>query len=261
MTPPVDRAGRPNPSGPVTVWRVLRRVVATLRERPRWLLPFALAGLVVAAADWLRRTDPLPAYQTPALQKTVSVQYALFPAGTAQTGRTVDALVNLRLRYLLGAVALELAVLLAVAGAGYLTLARVLDTDRRAGAGYRYGAVVSVVQFLPVWLGPVDITVGNLLVGLVAIGLFSVVAVRLYLLPGLVVAGRPVWTALAESRRRSFGVGWSLFGLIVVFGLGSWALALVPVVGGFLSTALVAPAQAVSIGVMLRRTGPLAAGG
>ena len=140
-------------------------------------------------------------------------------------------------------------------------LAWVLDTDRRAGAGYRYGAVLAGVQFLPGWLGAVDITVGNLLVGLVAIGLFSVVAVRLYLLPGLVVAGRPVWTALAESRRRSFGVGWTLYGLIVVFGLGSWALALVPVAGGFLSTVLVAPAQAVSIGVILRQTGALAAEG
>jgi len=235
-------------------------VVATLRRQPRWLAPFALAGLVVAAADWLRLTDPLPMYQTPALEKTLSVQYALFPAGTARTARTVDALVNLRLRYLFGAVALELAVLLAVAGAGYLTLARVLDTEHRTGAGLRYGVVLAGVQFLPAWLGPIDITVGNLLVGLVAIALFSLVAVRLYLVPGLVVAGRPVWTAVGESRRRSRGVGWTLFGLVVVFGLGSWAFALVPAVGGFLSTALVAPAQTVSIGVVLRRTGPLSAG-
>src|SRR6056297_2221235 len=101
MTPPVDpaggRSGQPHPSGPPTTWQVLRRVVVAFRRQPQLLGPFALTGLVVAAADWLRRTDPLPTYQTPALQKTLSVQYALFPAGTARTARSVDALVNLRL--------------------------------------------------------------------------------------------------------------------------------------------------------------------
>lgn len=259
MTPP----GEPELSAPMdgrvgvelSVWSVLRAVTAYVRRQPRCLGPFGVAGLVVALADWIRTTDPIPMTVPHSLQETVSVQYAIVPMGTHRTVRTVDALVDLRVPYFLGAVGLELLVFVAVAGAGYLTLRRVLQLERDRNSAIRYGLAVTALGFVPQWLGTPNVTLANLLVGLVLVVLFSVIAVRLFLFPGLVVAGASFRTALGQSRSRSRGIGWTLLGLAVVFGIASWGLALVPVVGGLLSTAVVPPVHAISLGVLVRHTG------
>jgi len=258
VTPPIDRR-RVEPSGGplagLTVWAVLRAVATAIRRRPRHVVPFTVAGLVVGLADWIRTVDPIPMQVPNSFRETVNVQFSLVPMGTSRTVRAVGALVDLRLPYLLGAVGLELLVLIAVGAGGYLTLQRALDVETGRTAALRYGVVLALVGFLPQWLGTPRVTLSNLLVGLVTIVLFSVLAVRLFLLPGLIVAGQSYRTALRQSQRRSYGIGWTVFGLVVVLGLGSWGLAQIPVAGGFLSTAIVAPAHAFSLAALVRHTG------
>lgn len=248
------------PSGPASASRLsvvtlLQAAVTDIRRHPRWLVPFTVAGLVVALADWIRTTDPIPMVVPASFQDTLSVQYSIVPMGTHRTVRVADALVDLRLPYLAGAVGLELLVLFAVCAAGYLTLQRALRTTRGRSAALRYGLLVVFVGFLPEWLGTAHHTFGNLLIGLVAIGLFTLIAVRLFLLPGFVVLGESFRTAIRRSRHRSHGLGWTLVGLIVVVGVSSWGLAQIPLVGGFLSTAIVAPVHAITLGLLVRRTG------
>mgnify|MGYP007020464303 CR=1 FL=1 len=99
------------------------------------------------------------------------------------------------------------------------------------------------------------VTLSDLLVGPVPVVLVAVIAVRACLRRGLVVAGASFRTAVGQSRSRSRGIGWTLLGLAIVFGIASWGLALVPVVGGLLSTAVIPPAHAISLGVLVRHTG------
>lgn len=239
----------------LSVWTLLQRVGSYIRHQPRSVIPFVVAGVVVAITDWIRTTDPLPMLVPDSFSETVSVQYRIVPMGTQRTARAVDALVNLRTPYLLGAVALELLVLASVAGAGYLTLRWVLGTNGNRRVAVRYGLLVTAVGFVPQWLGMAQFTFTNLVVGIVAIVLFSVVAVRLFLFPGFVVAGESARTALRQSRHRSRGIGWTLFGLVVVFGVTSWGLAQIPVAGGFLSTAVVGSVHATALGVLVRDIG------
>lgn len=258
MSPPIQPGRQASPTDgsaiDLSVWTLLQRVGIYIRDQPRSVVPFTIAGLMVAVADWIRSTDPIPMAVPDSFRKTVSVQYSLVPMGTQRTVRSVDALINLRGPYLLGAVALELFVLLAVAVAGYLTLQLILDTSGSRRVAARYGLLVVAVGFVPRWLGTAQLTLGNLLVGLVALVLLSAIAVRLFLLPGLVVGGESVGAALRQSRRRSRGNGWTLFGLIVIIGISSWGLARVPLAGGFLSTAIVGPVHALSVGMLIQRT-------
>lgn len=253
-----DATGDPAASGQETastlsVWTVLQAVASDIRRQPRWLVPFTVAGLIVGLADWVRESDPIPMLVPEAFQETVSVQYSLVPTGTQRTIRVADALVDLRLPYLVGAVGLELVVLVAVAGAGYLTLRRAMGTSDSRAAVVRYGVLVAVVEFLPQWLGTAHFSFTNLLFGLLAIVLFMILAVRLFLVPGFVVMGCSFRSAVSQSRRQSRGVGWTLAGLVVVLGISSWGLAQIPLAGGFLSMAIVGPVQAIAVGRLIQR--------
>jgi len=106
------------PPGRPTATDVLRAVGRRLRADPVLCVPFVVAGVVVGLADWIRLRDPLPAGTPVWTGETVSVQYSLFPSGTARATRELGALVDLRLPYLLGGVALEAVVPLAVGTAG-----------------------------------------------------------------------------------------------------------------------------------------------
>ncbi|WP_132059679.1 hypothetical protein [Halorussus amylolyticus] len=244
------------PTDRLTATAVLRAAGARVRRAPHLVAPFALAGLVVALADWLRRYDPIPAATPDWVGRTLSIQYSIFPQGTARTVRPVGGLLDLRTPYLVGSVALELVVVLAVGLAGWATITRALGTERRVGSLARYLGVLSAIAIAPRLLGTPSVDVESVLLGVPLVVAFSLVLVHLFALPGLLATGRGFPTALAASARRSRGRRWPLFWLVVVFGVASWGLARVPMAGGFLSTALVGPIHAVSLAVLVERTEP-----
>ncbi|SFR96595.1 hypothetical protein SAMN05216559_1654 [Halomicrobium zhouii] len=234
---------------------VLGAVWARVRRDPPLLIPFAVTGVLLALADGIRTRDPIPTEPTAALDQTVSVQFSLYPSGTARTARGVGALVDLETPYLLWGVGIELAVPLAVGVAGWLTITRVLDGQRRPDALARYLCLLVALSLVPRLLGSPTADVG-LSVGLVALLAVSFVSVRLFLVPAFLATGQGFGAAIRNSASRSRGQGWTLLGLVLVLGIGSWGLATVPIAGAFLSTAIVAPGHAVAMAVVLDRRFP-----
>lgn len=226
---------------------VLKSVLGRIRRDPVLAVPFAVVGVLVALVDWLRQHDPIPMASTDALSQSVSIQYSVLPQGTARTVRHVGALVDLKTRYLLWAVGLEVLVPLAVGIAGWVTIARALDTHARLRALSRYLIALAVIVSIPQLLGVSSVDITNFLLGLVLLAIALFVLTRLFLFPALLVAGSGFVRALRQSYRRSHGQGMTIAGLIIVIGLAYWGLATVPVAGGFLSTAVVAPIHAVAI--------------
>lgn len=235
------------------VWSVLKTVGVRVRRDPRLALPFAVAGLLLALADVLRRRDPIPVSTPDAFSETISVQYAIYPTGTVRTVREAGALVDLQTPYLLWGVGLELLPLLAIGVAGWMTIARALGTPRRLDALSRYLCVLVVLGLIPGLLGSPSIDVSSLLLGLALLAVVSLVFVRLYLFPAFLVAGRGFVPAVRDSVTASRGQRWTIFGLVLVLGIASWGLGHVQIAGAFLSTAIVAPVQAVSFAVLVRR--------
>jgi hypothetical protein len=188
-------------------------------------------------------------------EKSLSVQYSFFPSGPARTLRELGAFVDLRTLYVLGALTLECAVFVGVGLAGWITIIRVLDDERRLGALGRYLGVFGSIGSIPVLLGPRSVTLDSLPLALLGVVVVSLVSVRLFLLPGFLARGDRVTAALTHSVRASKGAFWPLLSLVIVFGLGYWVLAMVPLVGGFLSTALVAPLHSIALAVFVERRG------
>lgn len=236
-----------------SVSSVLKTVGVRVRRDPGLALPFAVAGLLLALVDVLRRRDPIPVSTPDAFSETLSVQYAIYPTGTARTVREVGALVDLQTPYLLWGVGLELLPLLAIGAAGWITIARALDAPRRLDALSRYLCVLVVFGLLPRLLGSPSIDVSSLLLGVALLVVFSLVFVRIYLFPAFLVAGRGFVPAVRDGVAASRGQRWTIFGLVLVLGVTSWGLAHVQMAGAFLSTAIVAPVQAVSYAVLVQR--------
>nr|WP_252718819.1 hypothetical protein [Haloarcula sp. CBA1122] len=229
---------------------VLKSALGRIRRDPVLAVPFAVVGVLVALVDWLRQHDSIPMAPTDALSQSVSVNYAVFPQGTARTARHVGALVDLETRYLLWAVGLEALVPLAVGIAGWVTITRVLDTHSGPRALSRYLIALAAVVSIPQLLGGFSVDITGFLFGLLLLAVALFVLTRLFLLPALLVTGRGFVTALRQSYHRSQGQGMTIGGLIIVIGLAYWGLATVPVAGGFLSTAVVAPIHSVAIGTV-----------
>ncbi|WP_018257633.1 hypothetical protein [Halomicrobium katesii] len=243
----VDERSSPQPTA-----SVLRAALTELQRDPRLLAPFAVAGLLVALVDWLRQRDPISVVTPHWMDQTVSLQYSVFPRGTARTSRSVGALVDLELPSLLGAVALEAVVPLAVGTAGWLTMTRVLDRDSGRASLGRYLAVLASLTVPLRLFAPVQFSPDSVPLILLSLVVLSLVLVSLFALPGYLAAGYGVLRALGASAATARGRRLQLFGLVLTFGLAAWGMARVPVAGGFLSTALVAPVQAVSIAVLVR---------
>lgn len=246
----VSSVGHPSPTTRLSTLDVLKSSLGRIRRDPVLAVPFTIVGVLVALGDWLRQHDPIAMAPTDALSQSVSIKYAVFPQGTARTVRHVGALIDLKPRYLLWAVGLEILVPLAVGIAGWLTIARVLDTDSRPRALSRYLIALAAFVSLPQLFGGFSADISNLLLGLVLFAMVLFVLTRLFLFPALLVTGSGFIRALRQSYHRSHGQGMPIAGLIIVIGLGYWGLATVPVAGGFLSTAVVAPIHAVAIGVV-----------
>ncbi|WP_244605344.1 hypothetical protein [Halorhabdus rudnickae] len=229
---------------------VLKSALGRIRRDPALATPFAVVGVLIALADWLRQYDPIPVASTDALSQSISIQYAVLPQGTARTVRHVGALADLKTRYLLWATGLEVLVPLAVGIAGWVTIALALNRHPRLRALSRYLIALAVIASIPQLLGGYSVDINNFLFGLVLLAMVLFVLTRLYLFPALLVTGSGFVTALRQSYRRSHGQTMTIAGLIIVIGLAYWGLATVPVAGGFLSTAVVAPIHAVTIGTI-----------
>jgi hypothetical protein len=220
------------------------------------VLPFLLAGVVVAAVDLARRVDPIPVVRSSGGDGvSVDVEFYLFPTGSPETLRPLGAIVELQPRYLLWAVTLEAVALLAVGLAGWLVFTRALDRSTESAAAARYFGVFGLFLAIPRLLGGADIefTDGGLIVGIPLIVLWVLLLVRLFLLPVFLVAGRGLIDAARESRRTSRGAGWTIFGVILVVGLGASLLGELPAIGGGVSTAVVGPIHAVAAVILYER--------
>ena len=232
----------------LTVLAVLQATADRLRA-DRWLLiPFVLAGVVMTVADFARQQDPIPASYESDEGLSVEIAFYLYPTGVSDTARPVGAIVDLFPQYLLWAIGLELAVVLAVGLAGYIVIARGLGRSLAWRPAVRYVGVLVV----PLWVvrlaggAEIEFTNGGLLFGISLLVLWALVLVRLFVLPVCLVDGHGVIEAVRESARTSRGAGWTIFGLIVFIGLGTSLLGSVSMVGGLLSTALLAPVHAVA---------------
>lgn len=253
---PTDAATGEAADGPVTTAGLLRAGWRRLRADPRALVPFLLAGVVLATANWLRRRDPVPVVTPERLQDGhFAVAYAVFPTGVAGYDTPVGALFGLKWAYLAWTLGVGAAAVAATALAGALTISRL---DARPAAGSRagparYAAVVAVLWGLGS-LGRVEFDGSLVPFGLLVLPLALLAFVRLFAAPVPLVRGRGVAAAVRESDRRVRGHGWTVFGLALAVGLANFLLGSVPVAGPLLSTALVAPLHAAAAVAFVRRT-------
>lgn len=240
-------AGGPSPLAPTTL---LRGGVDRLRSNPRAALAILVAGVLVAAVDRLRATDPVPAVEYAGV-RSGSLELLVNPLVAPVTLRTSDpsALPGLEPGWLAWTLGLELAELVAVVAAVTYAVGATLDRSPSAGATLRYGGLLAVVNVGAVGL---DVQVRPL----VAVPLLAVVAllvVRLFAVPGLVVAGDPVVAALRRSWRLTAGAGGSLLVVVLALGVGYTLAASVPVAGPVASGA-VAAVHAGVLAAFLART-------
>lgn len=112
----------------------------------------------------------------------------------------------------------------------------------------RYAVVVTVFQ---VATGDIQFEGGSAILFVPVVIFFFVLAVHLFPLPGLLVAGYPIRSALRQSWNLVAGHGWTVFGVIVVVGGLNHLLASVPVVGA-LGSALAGVLHAGTVAVFLR---------
>lgn len=243
----------------------LSAAMTRIRRNPSLLLPFLVAGVLLAIVDRVRRRDPLPTL--PAENGhgfTVSVDFTGYPTGAPATVRSLESLVDLRLPYLAWGIGLEAFALAVVAVAGVITIARALEAGHGfADEGFRSRSVRRTLAYLGL-VALFDVVVRvfgsfgdvGLLFGIPLLVLFFVAMVRLFAAPAFVVTGAGPIAALRRSVRATRGMGWSLLPVVVVISLVTWLLTLVPLpyAGTVLSSALVAPIHAVAVAAVRERT-------
>jgi hypothetical protein len=203
---------------PATTVDVVLAGVDRVRADPGLLVPFTLAGAVLAVLDWLAARDPVPVVRTPPFpEQVLSVSYLPYPVGVAAVLRPVGAFVGLRPAY---AVWLAAAAVVGLAAASVPTaygLARAAGWAPDRAALARYVGFVALARLvLGVSYLRVDLP---LLLGVPVILVVLAAYARLFALPGLLLAGRDARDALATSARVGRGVGWRFAGAVVVLGL------------------------------------------
>ncbi|RQG95066.1 hypothetical protein [Natrarchaeobius chitinivorans] len=248
---PNDESGQNGGNGNGSV---LRAAFGRLYRDPFLWIPFLVAGVVLLAAEWLRERDPLPT--APGIDgSTITVSYTFYPTGTPTIVRPLGALVDLPRSTLVYGLGLEVVTLVVVAGAGWLTVARAGGVEPRLDRLGEYVGFVLAIGFSGRLFEEIGLeyTGGSLLVALALLAVVAYVFVRLFLWPVVILLeGRPV-RSIRTSWRGSRGQGTTLFGLVVILGLGSWALAQVPHVGTALSVAVVGSVHAVVLVVLVDR--------
>lgn len=221
-----------------------------LRTTPRTLVVLFLAGLVVTGIDWLRLHDPIPTVGYVGIQNgrfavLLSTPIVVFSRASVPG----SAFVGLKPQWLAWTIGLELLEFVVVVSAGAYVLARLLREPLTTAAVGWYTGLVALFQF---GLG-FRLEEGGLLLALPAFVIWLFVLVRLFALPGLLVAGDSVGAALRHSWRRATGHGVSLFVVIVLLGLLNHLLTSVPVIGS-VGSALVAGLHAGAVAAFLDRT-------
>lgn len=249
--PPASRRKRRSP---------LSVALSRLRDDPVLFAPFLLVGIVLAVVDWLHRRDPIPTLQRTGLGAgglDIQIAFVGYPTGIGQTRRPLESLIGLEPIYLGWGLALYVLPLIAITVAGAVTMARAMDRPVRFEAVASLFGFVVALDLLQRLFGSIAVLQEMGVWGFVVLAIYFALFVRLFLVPGLLVAGRPLRPALRESGRFADGRGWSLFALLLAIGLAAWLLSLPPVAGPVLSSALVAPVHAVAIAVGLERSGAL----
>ncbi|SDR05033.1 hypothetical protein [Natronobacterium texcoconense] len=233
---------------------VLTAVAARLRSDPWLFVPFFVAGCVLLVADLLRETDAVPTASSVG-DSTFHVAYSIYPTGTTVTERSLNALVDLELPLLGYALALEVLAVTVIAVAGWMTMMRASDETVHWNRFLVYfgGVFLVTVLFETGDAVGLEYTTGSLLVGVALLGLVLFVLVRLFLAPVAVLYEDGILRPIAAGWRYSRGHGFTLFGVLLVVGLGSWWLAHVPSAGTLLSTTIAGTVHAVSLVVLYDR--------
>ncbi|ELZ01546.1 hypothetical protein C482_07219 [Natrialba chahannaoensis JCM 10990] len=230
------------------VARALSTAIARLGRNPLLLAPFALAGFVLAVIDTMRRHDPIPVLEYGGLDRaTIHLEYAGYPTATGQTTLPLESLVGIELPYLVWGGGLYVLSLLAVSAAGVLTFTALLDDEAHLGPLPSYFGLVVGFDLGYRLLSSVEFLQNLGLLGIVPLVLILFVLVLLFPAPGLVAAGASPWTAVRRSEDVVRGERWTVLGLVLLLGICAWVLASVPVVGPFLTGALIAPLHAALI--------------
>lgn len=221
-----------------------------LRTTPHVVITMVLAGLVVAGIDWLRLHDPIPTSGYVGIQDgQLAVLLSLPVMVFSRTSVSLSAFVGLKPQWLAWAIGLELLAFIVVVGASAYVLARLLQRPLTTAAVMRYAALVGLFQFGP----RIHLENAGLLVGVPIFIIWVFVLVRLFTLPGLLIAEKPVRAALRDSWHHTTGHGWSLVALIGLLGLLSHLGMSIPLVGP-LGSALIASLHAGTIAVFLDHT-------
>ncbi|OVE85334.1 hypothetical protein [Natronolimnobius baerhuensis] len=231
------------------------RALALLRRHPRIFVPFVVVGLFLAGLDQIRQWDPIPTLEAGAGRSALSIEYVGYPRGIGHTAVSLESLIGLEpLSLGWGLLSYGLPVL-AIAVASGLAMAWALEvTPRLETLGSVIGFVV-IVDLSQRVLGQIPaLQEMGLVVGVPVLVTYTYVLVRLFAVPGCLVAGARPAAAVREGWRRTRGHGWTIVSLILVVGLLSWLLASIPHVGPFIGTALVAPLHAALIVAVLETT-------
>ncbi|ELY24434.1 hypothetical protein C500_18865 [Natrialba magadii ATCC 43099] len=196
----------------------------------------------------MRRHDPIPVLEYGGLeQATIHLEFVGYPTATGQTTLPLEALVGLELPYLVWGGGLYVLSLLAVSAAGVLTFTALLDGEAHFGPLPSYVGLVVGLDLGYRLLSSAEFLQNMGLLGIVPLALALFALVWLFPAPGLVAAGVSPWNALRWSGAVVRGERWTVLGLVLLLGIGTWLLASVPVVGTFLTGALIAPLHAALI--------------
>jgi hypothetical protein len=207
-----------------------------IRAHPRIILALLIAGSVVTGVDWLRLHDPIPSIGYRGIQEgRISVLFGVVVTVFSRATVPLSALVGLKPQWFGWAIGLELLGFVAVAGAGVYALSRLLQVPLTTAATLRYAGVVVFLQVGP---GNIQFQGGGMLLAVPLLIFFLFLFVRLFALPGLLVAGYSIISALRQSWRRTKGHGRSLFAVIILLGILNHLLLSVPVVGPLGSAAV-----------------------
>lgn len=218
---------------------------------PALVLPFLVVALVVAGVEFLRRRGPVPVQTTSySLATGFDVQSHIYPSALSQTTTPLNALVDLKPQYLAWVVGLELVTFLAVVVAGAVVVTRVTDSSLSLAGVVRYGAFVVALGLLP----SVNFSGASIVVGLPLLVVAYYITVRLFAVPVFLVQGLGFRRAAGRSWAATDGRGWSVFGVLVLLGIGYSLTAVVPTVGPALSTAVFGTLHAVTLGLFVECT-------
>lgn len=236
---------------PISVKSLCTMALTRLRSTPSAVFALLIAGGVISGIDWLQLHDPIPTIGFSGVQEGYfSISYGIVIMVLSRATVPLSALVDLKTQWLAWAIGVEALSLLVMIGAGAFALARLLSVSSPPTAVIRYAGVVLLFQIVT---GNVQFEGGTAVLFVPVAILLFVLAVHLFPLPGLLIAGYPIRSALRRSWNLVVGNRWTLFGVVLVVGGFNHLLASVPVIGA-LGSALAGMFHAGTIAVFLRET-------